>query len=75
MDKKSRREMETQLMSFTETLEILYEQESQLLELIAKYQYNDILHHHWVAELFMSADYVCKLKEASDIIKQQLNKR
>jgi hypothetical protein len=75
MNKEYKKEMETKLASVIETLEILYMQESQLLELVTRYEYNEHLHHHWIQEIFVSAEYICRLENACRIMKKQLNQK
>ncbi len=75
MNEEYKKEMETKLASVTEALEILYVQESQLLELITRYEYSEHLHHHWIQEIFTSADYICRLEYACRIMKEQLNQK
>lgn len=75
MNEEYKKEMETKLASVTETLEVLYLQESQLLELISRYEYSEHLHHHWIQEIFVSADYICRLEYACRIIRHQLNQK
>lgn len=72
MNKKQKKEMKLKLSSVEETLEILYVQESQLLEVIARHDFGHKAQRSWVQEIFITAEYICRLTSACNIMREQL---
>ena len=72
MNKKQKKEMKLKLSSVEETLEILYVQETQLLEVISRHAYDHKSQGLWVQEIFITAEYICRLTSACDIMREQL---
>tara|TARA_R110001599_G_scaffold208601_2_gene405785 strand:- start:149 stop:373 length:225 start_codon:yes stop_codon:yes gene_type:complete len=74
MNKDQKKEMKSKLKSVEETLKVLYLQESNLLEVIGKHAYDHEAQHQWVHEVFITADYICRLDNACKVMRELLKK-
>lgn len=74
MNKEQKKEMKSKLKSVEETVKVLHLQESNLLEAIARHAYDHETQGQWVQEVFITADYICRLENACKVMREQLKK-
>ena len=72
MNKKEREEMRKKIVSVEETVKILKLQESNLLEVIRLHPYDHPSQQQWVGEIILGCDYIVRLENSIDIMKQIL---
>lgn len=74
MNKEQKKEMKSKLKSVEETLKVLYLQEGNLLEAIGKHPHDHEAQELWVQEIFITADYICRLENACKTMRELLKK-
>ena len=74
MNKKQIIELKFKIKSVEETIVILHHQESNLLEAMSLHPYesNKVQVKKWVQELFIGCDYIIRLENSVNILKETL---
>ena len=75
MNKQQREEMRKKIVSVEETVKILKIQETNLLEVIRLHPENHPDVQSWVHEVFIGADYIVRLENSINIMKEALKTR
>jgi len=75
MNKKQREEMKKKIVSVEETVKVLKLQETNLLEAIRLHPEDHPEIQRWVHEVFIGADYIVRLENSINIMKEALKTR
>ena len=71
---KKQNELQKKIDSVEETLRILYHQESNLVEAIRLHDSEDPNVRTWVKEIFLTAEYIVRLENSLQILKEAMPK-
>ena len=71
---KKQNELQQKIASVEETLRILYHQESNLIEAIRLHDSEDPNVRVWVKEIFTTAEYIVRLENSLQILKEAMPK-
>lgn len=75
MNKKEREELRNKITRVEETVKILKHQETNLLEVIRLHPYDHPKMQQWVGEIILGCDYIVRLENSIQIMKQMLRPR